>query len=36
VQTNQVDLIGLHYKIPVVCTAAVRNKRLAWAVPVAA
>jgi site-specific DNA recombinase len=36
VQTNQVDLIGLHYKIPVACTAAVRNKRQAWAVPMAA
>lgn len=36
VQTNQVDLIGLHYKIPVFCTAAVRNKRRAWVVPMAA
>lgn len=35
-QTKQVDLIGLHYKIPVSCTVAVQNKRQAWPIPIAA
>ncbi len=35
VQTKQVYPIGLHYKIPVSCTIAARNKRRAWPIPVA-
>lgn len=34
VRTNQVDLIGLHYKIPVSCTVTVQRRT--WPVPMAA
>ena len=36
VQTKQVYSIGLHYKIPVSCIIAVRNKRQVWPIPTAA
>lgn len=35
-QTKQVDLVGLHYKITVSCSIAVRNQRRAWGAPMAA
>jgi hypothetical protein len=36
VQTNQVDLIGLQYTIPVAFSIAPHNSRSVWAEPTAA
>lgn len=35
-QTNPVDLFGLHYKIPVSCAVPVQCQRRAWPLPLAA